>query len=281
MKPDESPTPPKDAPRDAAAVPADRPGFLRRLLGGGPRLTALWPPYLALLTGNLGRHHVQSGPFRGMLYGDVAHGSVWVPKILGTYELELHDFVESLCRWPLGRVIDIGAAEGYYAVGFARRLPSARVITYECSEEATAELRRMAGLNGVQDRIICRGMCGPESLDEWGELGPGTLVLCDAEGAERWILDPRRNPSLARCWILVETHDFVEAGVQDELVARFSGTHAVTVVTQRHREAGQFPVRSWLTAISPPALLRKALGEHRPARNGWLWMTPRTVPADR
>lgn len=42
-----------------------------------------------------------------------------VPKLLGSYECELHEIIESALRSNHHRVIDVGSAEGYYAVGFA------------------------------------------------------------------------------------------------------------------------------------------------------------------
>jgi len=66
---------------------------------------------------------VASGPFRGMRYVARAYHSAYHAKLLGTYEMELHGIVEELCRETPGIIVDVGAAEGYYAVGLAMRLP--------------------------------------------------------------------------------------------------------------------------------------------------------------
>jgi methylase of polypeptide subunit release factors len=55
-------------------------------------------------------------------------------------------------------VIDIGAAEGYYAIGFARRLPAARVIASDLDPVARLLCWLLARRNGVGDRVsVCPG----------------------------------------------------------------------------------------------------------------------------
>src|SRR5688572_8039088 len=38
-----------------------------------------------------------AGPFRGLSYLRCSSGSAWLPKLLGTYELELAPTIEELC----------------------------------------------------------------------------------------------------------------------------------------------------------------------------------------
>ena len=62
---------------------------------------------------------VQDGPFRGMEYKcDSIWGSKY-PKLVGSYEFELQPIVRYLFQKKFDTVINIGAAEGYYAVGWA------------------------------------------------------------------------------------------------------------------------------------------------------------------
>jgi hypothetical protein len=107
---------------------------------------------------------VNAGPFAGMHYVDTSVGSCFIPKLLGTYERELASKVEWICRHQPELVVDIGAAEGYYAVGSALRVPLARVVAFELDERGRTALRCMADLNGVADRLSVRGRCGPADL---------------------------------------------------------------------------------------------------------------------
>src|ERR1700749_2885028 len=61
---------------------------------------------------------VKHGPFTGMVYPTKATRNRHViPKLLGTYEQELHGTIETIKGRKYDVVIDIGGAEGYYAVG--------------------------------------------------------------------------------------------------------------------------------------------------------------------
>src|SRR6266536_4427969 len=90
------------------------------------------------------------GPFAGMRYITDSVGSALVPKLLGIYERELNGCIERACARQLPLIVDVGAAEGYYAIGLTRRNPNARVIAFEMEEKGRAALRRMADLNGIE-----------------------------------------------------------------------------------------------------------------------------------
>ena len=105
------------------------------------RVPELKPEEAALyqkLWDELGRElTVRSGPFTGMKYPKAeAAGSAFIPKLLGSYERELHPMIERLIAKGYDDVIDVGCAEGYYATGMALRLPGARVHAYDTSETA-------------------------------------------------------------------------------------------------------------------------------------------------
>src|SRR5207302_964150 len=70
---------------------------------------------------------VNSGPFKGMLYIGTAFCSAYIPKLIGTYERELTNIVEEICARMPPLIVDVGAAEGYYAIGFATRLADTHV----------------------------------------------------------------------------------------------------------------------------------------------------------
>src|SRR5665213_3133834 len=71
----------------------------------------------------LGRLHrsqlVSQGSFQGMNYIPRAYYSEILPKLVGTYERELIPAIEMICRADCDWIVDIGAAEGFYAVGMA------------------------------------------------------------------------------------------------------------------------------------------------------------------
>src|SRR5438128_2544282 len=108
-------------------------------------------------------------------------GSAYVPKLLGIYERELNPYVEQACLLNFPLIIDVGAAEGYYAIGMALRNPNARVIAFEMEQKGRAALQEMAELNNVMSRVEIRGKCAPEDLAQILATSDRALIFCDAE----------------------------------------------------------------------------------------------------
>ncbi|MEQ1752317.1 MAG: hypothetical protein ABL974_23050, partial [Prosthecobacter sp.] len=92
--------------------------------------------------------------------------------------------MESLIARAPSLVVDVGAAEGYYAVGLARRLPSAQIIAFEMEEHGQKALHEMAQLNNVTSRLHIRGRCEPADLAEALGTELNAVVVCDVEGYE-------------------------------------------------------------------------------------------------
>ena len=98
---------------------------------------------------------VQHGPFSGMVYPEMtAIGSSLVPKLLGSYEQELHPVLDAICANDYSEIIDIGCAEGYYACGLAMKIPTARVFAFDTNNEAIHLCKQMAEKNNVDERLV-------------------------------------------------------------------------------------------------------------------------------
>ena len=171
---------------------------------------------------------VQSGPFRGMHFVDESAEGCHIPKLLGCYEQELHEFVLSIPGRRYDTILNIGCAEGYYAVGFKRLCPATAVVACDTNPEAQTACRTLAERNGVA--LDIRGEFTPADFAGW----PGrTLVWCDIEGAERELLDPDKAPALAGMDIVVELHPMAGRANLDIVPKRFEVTHDVTVFWPR------------------------------------------------
>ena len=233
--------------------------------------------YLEHLVEKRTGRRIAAGPFSGMHYIRTSVGSAYVPKLLGMYERELNDCVEQACARQFPLIIDIGAAEGYYAVGLARRNPHARVIAFEMEAKGRAALKEMAQLNNLADRVEIRGKCEMEDLRSALTGGSGAFVVCDAEGYEENILRPDLIPELSGTHLLVEMHDFLSAGISERMSARFAHTHRVKRIWQESRSRAEFPHPTLGTMLLPRRYLDWAVSEWRPERMSWLWMTPKPV----
>ncbi|MCC7273299.1 MAG: hypothetical protein IT561_11585 [Alphaproteobacteria bacterium] len=209
---------------------------------------------------------VQAGPFAGLSGMDQVLEGCHVPKLLGSYERELHGVVERIVATPYDVVVNVGCAEGYYAVGLARRMPRARFYTFDTNEAAQAACARVAQMNGVADRMRIAGTLAGA---DFAALRDGrTLVVCDIEGAEGELLDPAAHPALAGMDVLVECHDCFIPGMAATIAARFAPTHAV----ERH-EPRQLPFDLPAAFARVPELDRLlALWEWRSGPTPWLFM---------
>src|SRR5262249_40821391 len=152
------------------------------------------------------------------------------PKIMGVYEIELAPVLRKWSAIPFQRVINAGAAEGYYAVGCAMRWPQASVTAFESNQEARRLLRRNVELNDLQTRVNISGRCGQDELQAAIPGGQHCLVIMDVEGAEGELLNPRNVPALADSHIIVEIHDFVDEQLGDLLLSQLQSTHVVEEV---------------------------------------------------
>jgi hypothetical protein len=218
------------------------------------------------------------GPFAGLVFPQEADRDGLVPKLLGTYERELAAVVEEIVHLGFERIINIGAAEGYYAVGLARRIPGAAGYAFEADEDVRSLLGRTAAANGVADRIAIQGRCDPDDLQSCLAPGARNLVVCDVEGYESVLLDPALIPGLARAHILVELHELRHPGITDLLRGRFEGSHRLQLIREEPRSAEEYPFRTLYTRLLPDRFLLNMISEWRSEPQIWFWMRPRGEP---
>jgi hypothetical protein len=238
-------------------------------------LTPRWQFLCASVRRRAG-NHVQSGPFAGMnLELTPLSDRNLLGYLLGTHELELHAIVETIIARNYPRIINIGAADGYYAIGFARRMASTVVEAYEALDEHHPLLRKAAERNGVTDRIRLLGLCTSDMLNESLNARAGkAFLLADIEGSETDLLDPAKVPALCKTDMLVETHDVLQPGCTECLLRRFSDTHLIEMVPTRPRRFEDFPRQSiprW--AETMPSLLVELMSERRMGEQQWIFLS--------
>jgi len=181
----------------------------------------------------MARKQVLAGPFQGMLYGDAeAFCSALPPKLLGSYERELACEITRAIDSGFDLIVDVGAADGYYAVGFALKMPGAEIIAYEQEARARKELAKLANANGVRDRITIRDRC--ESSDLFMLPVSGGLLIVDCEGFEEELLSQDVIEHLRNWEFIIETHDGYSNEITKRLASRFEATHKVVTIEVIH-----------------------------------------------
>ena len=217
---------------------------------------------------------VLAGPFQGLEYPDWrGHGSAVFAKLLGTYEAELYPFIEKVLTSGPKTVIDIGCAEGYFAVGCARVLPHVQVVAADLSVAARQLCSRMAKINGVADRIEVVGLVTRDDLLSYAAKPAGWLIA-DCEGGEAELFDPEVFSRFAGWFILIELHEFLVPGIEERLIGEASRTHVVEVVDSidDYRRERRWP-RPYLKDL-PSEIRHELYREGRPGLMRWLCASP-------
>jgi hypothetical protein len=219
----------------------------------------------------LGTPVVQCGPFAGMCYPHrKAVESCLVAKIVGSYEDELHPVINQIALKNYSQILDVGSAEGYYAVGLAMKCPQAKIYAFDIIEEAAKLCREMAELNGCKN-VITKSSCSAETIEQFGNAGK-TLLICDCEGFEKEILCNNAGSAIESMDILVEVHDFIDIEISLRLRERFLATHDILVI-QSDSPTKKAQTRSYPALLKYDLRVRKQLvSEWRPEPMEWFYM---------
>jgi len=221
---------------------------------------------------------VVSGPFAGTRTTGRSFCSSYSPKLLGTYEKELHWLwtPEFLSSFPT--IINVGCAEGFYLAGIVHLiqrhgLPIPKLCGFDLDEDALDFAAGLLRLNGCEAFTLSSG--------RWADGLPRDdspfLVLCDIEGAEASTLDPVAVPQLRSAHIVCEVHD--EPGcnaVRNLIVQRFRDTHRIEQCPSQPRTPADYP--SMALCRFDPQFSVALMDEHRLRGNWWLYLEPLDRP---
>jgi len=210
---------------------------------------------------------VQSGPFRGLSLSELTRREHLGPFLLGTYEAELHPWIEQALRQQYEAVLDIGAKFGYYAVGLARHMRDTSVIAFDTDPWARRATREMAAFNETGN-VSVSAYCSPRWLDR--HLQPGSLVISDCEGFERELFLGARTPALNSATLIIEVHDALIHGAGAAIRQRFTRTHDISVVTETSRPVTAGVELDFLSPEDARVALREIRGPQE-----WLRLTPK------
>lgn len=223
---------------------------------------------------------VKNGPFAGLVYpGAAATGSAFLPKLLGSYEDELHPALRAAAERGIDDIVDVGCAEGYYAIGLARMFPGARILAYDVDAGARGLCSLMAKANGVEDRLELGGWCDGGTLAAL-PADRRALIVADCEGYEKELFSAATAPSLTRHDILVELHDYKDPEIGASIRAAFEASHEIdefpSVPDYRKAADADYPELEGYDA----AIRRFIIEECRGAPQSWLFLRSRAVEGD-
>lgn len=208
---------------------------------------------------------VRTGPFRGLQYIDTASGINLVPKILGSYEQPIHTWVSGL-HGRYRKIINIGCAEGYYAVGFAFNGSADLIRGYDIDAAVICHANHLAERNELQGQLIFGSMCDHAELAR--EVDSDTLVFCDVEGHELKLLDPQKCPVLETTDVIFEAHDCLIANITPTIIKRFLDTHRISIIYDHPRNRFEYAILSNIAKD----VAESVLDEKRPRGMSWVRM---------
>jgi precorrin-6B methylase 2 len=222
---------------------------------------------------------VRNGLFRGLKYPlSQSVGSELLPKLLGSYESELHPVLDEMLEQGYNTIVDIGCAEGYYAIGFALRLPHAEVYAFDTNPTAKQLCAEMGRLNGVGERLHIEDFCSEETLRSI-PLGDRGLIISDCEGYEGLLFNRGLAEFLVKHDVIIETHDFIDIDLSAKMRNAFAKTHHIRSIKSVDDIEKAHTCHDRM--LDPYSTRDKylALTEKRPAIMEWLVMTSKKVHA--
>lgn len=186
------------------------------------------------------------GPFAGM---KISPTSWWdqtdlASKILGFYEAEVLDVLLRLGKAKCPYFVDLGAADGYYAIGAVYSGLFRKSFCFEMSAQGRAVIRTNAELNQVSESIEVFGYADSEFDKALPQIDWSSVVLLvDIEGAEFALFTEPLIERLKNATILIELHEFMVddgAAKLQGLIDRLQKNFKISWLTTTARDLSGF-----------------------------------------
>lgn len=211
---------------------------------------------------------VKRGPFKGL---KLATDGAWndgdiLAKIIGSYEKELYLYVEKIAENKPSALLNIGASDGFYALGMKQLIPEAAVFAFDIDVASRDVLEAYSETNDLPVGILTDFSF--ENMEGFGTYDSLAFIV-DCEGCEIGIVSIPQE-ILVRSTFLVELHEKLVPGITKQLLNFLSQTHDVTLIEEAPRDTHDFPEISQMSAIERLILVC----EFREGPMNWLYAQP-------
>lgn len=130
-------------------------------------------------------------------------------QCLGLYEKEILDLISA--HEPFDTFLDIGAADGYYAVGMLHSKMAKNAICFEISEVGQRAIKENWMINNSPGQLTVYGEANKQSITSIASTLPlNSLALVDIEGFEFSLLTQDVIPLLKKVTMIIEIHNWVD-----------------------------------------------------------------------
>ena len=211
------------------------------------------------------------GPFSGLKISNIAWWGHYdkASKILGLYEATVLQEINQSSGYET--FVDIGAADGYYALGVIHRGIAKTATCFERSSIGRSAIKRNAAINGLIDKIQVMGQADVNTLSKL-DLRHGALVLIDIEGFEYELLSAKIIEKFLTCKLIIELHPFLVNGerLEIDLVNRLKKHFKLRFLYDHVRDTTNTQMINELTSDERSLIL----SEGRQKQMRWLVATP-------
>jgi len=209
---------------------------------------------------------VLGGPFKGMNFLDNVSEGCYVPKLLGIYESELHKYIGEIIKKKPDVIINVGSAEGYYAVGLKRLLPETEVFAFDIDNNAKEKCMELSKINST--KVIIEDKFKPEILKDF--KSKKIFIMCDIEGDEVNLFNSRNINLYEHAEMCIELHYSGSDHNVKIIPNTFKNTHETNLIWQKGKD---FEVPEIISNLSHLDILLSAW-EWRSYPTPWLIVKP-------
>lgn len=182
---------------------------------------------------------VKFGHFQGLkLDPHAAWGKMdYCSMLLGTYEKEIIDEIHNESHTDKKILVELGAADGFYAIGTVFNKRFIQAYCFEMTENGRNTIARNAELNAVANQITIHGYADSNFYSNltdtnWSDV----FILCDVEGAEFEIFDDDCLKAIRGSTIVIEIHHWIkDFWIKYEKLIRTAGQYfSIHTLTRTH-----------------------------------------------
>lgn len=154
-------------------------------------------------------------------------------------------------------ILDVGAADGFYAIGFAIRMHATQVVGVDTDRSARNATQNFA-LENCGYNVQVKSMCTTAWIRD--HVKPNSLIFLDYKGYGMTLFDDEAAPVLTECDKVIELHERAPAGVDSTIRSRLGNTHDVRVVTYVDHSPDLFREFEVVTSEMRAAVIREGRG---------------------
>lgn len=170
--------------------------------------------------------------------------------------------------------IDIGAADGFHAIGLIKSGAIKKSICFEISKKGQQIIKRNAALNNLEKFVEIFGEANFKSLESvMKKINNNALILIDIEGGEYELINDELINLLRESSIVIELHDFYSdyREKSKKMLDKLSRFFNIEYIEPTSINPNLYPILNNF----PDDEKYLAFSESRPHKMRWILLTPR------